>query len=291
MDTNFTSTLSTSKVCKSALGICYTSIIDGGIVRGCVGDKLFPDTESIERCYAGLQCSICKESKCNRIPASDTCIRCSSSDPDSACRKNPGLDLKSVCTLSEKFKMGCYLNVSGETYTRGCLKDLNFNDRSTCTDNSNTCKSCNTPNCNRKADFKMKCYHCHGNEDADCAQAHDMAEVSCNNYEKTCVTGINAFGFTQRDCVHDTYYEQFERCYTDRCNGQIYPEDRNRCFQCAGEYSCENLMDGTEPVVAKACKHEHDKCYAYLGKGENYLLNFFLLKFSIFKRWISVIIH
>lgn len=61
---NCINTLVNSSSCESPVGMCYTFVEDNTVIRGCVGDKVIPDTA---RCDDPTSCSICS----NRYDRSD----------------------------------------------------------------------------------------------------------------------------------------------------------------------------------------------------------------------------
>lgn len=258
--------------------MCYTSIIDGKVFRGCVGDEIFPNKTSIRNCSHGGKCEVCSGDFCNKKLLTDTCIQCNSADHGADCKNTPNLAMQVACTLQQsstkELSMGCYLNVTGDTYTRGCVQDLNFSNRRLCQRGMKGCQICTSANCNQKVDFNINCYECNGRNNKNCALGENMTETPCNQYTKTCVTGIDGVGLTHRQCVlnHDQQLAmQFSRgyktCSSNLCNGKIYPENRIKCYECDG-FGCDRLDMNTTKLMA--CTYVQQECYTYINKGFYY---------------------
>lgn len=257
------------ETCASEFDKCYTILIENVIHRGCVSarDALFPDSDSLEKCWNPSvgDCETCSGNLCNKNAIFDTCIKCngSKSTTDHLGEHGPV-----ACSLKEDVKEwhGCYFNITDDTYSRGCVRDLNLKEQRACDMESSQCQSCKYPNCNRKEHFSTECFECNGETDSTCARSVELASrVNCNDYSKICVTGIDANGFTHRGCnsydlLSSLFPIGFETCSKHLCNHQIFPADRLQCFQCEGTRECVTL----KKLHSDICNNYMDQCYAYL---------------------------
>lgn len=254
--------------CNSEFDQCYTIIIDNEIHRGCVSadDSYFPNAETTQKCTNPADCAICKDlNGCNSDPVTDVCTKCNGSDSTSHCVNNPNAEQVVPCSLKNysKESKGCYLSITGDTYIRGCMRDLNLNEQIACRGKSEHCKSCNSPNCNQKQNSSPACYECSG--DNMCVYSVDSAsKVNCYDYTKTCVNGIDKNGLTNRGCVsYDLLESEFplgyKTCPKNLCNNEIFPSDRLKCYQCKGDNECVTL----DNLGTFICNHYLDQCYAY----------------------------
>ncbi|XP_055295119.1 uncharacterized protein LOC129564893 [Sitodiplosis mosellana] len=255
--------------CHSKIGQCYTTLINGEVVRGCVGDAVFPNTESTGLHHDTVK--LCNnDALCNKKHILDTCIVCSGNNPEC---KTPNVNMEKACSLGKP--SGCYLKKEENTLKRGCLMGLNKKERSECLERgSRVCQSCNTPKCNRKVDFDQKCYYCNGTIDSDvnCHTANpNHVEITCIGYASICVVGIDAEGYTHRQCSlneeEDTarFAKGYELCYGDLCNSGIYPKDRQTCFKCNGDAACNNP---SADLVGEHCPRFLDECFIYENKKD-----------------------
>lgn len=166
---------------------------------------------------------------------------------------------------------------------RGCIQDLDSEHMNDCLEQSDTCKSCQGRFCNTKVNFQ-ECYYCNGHQHPDCtAISSSIDAVTCKEYNSTCLVGIDRVGFTHRRCSNISKVTRdlnhfpigFEICEASKCNNQVYPENRLRCYQCSGEDEC-NFVDlgcssipnqSIEPKPCSIWSHQ-DQCYTYFSKGE-----------------------
>lgn len=269
--------------CISEFDQCYTLLIENVIYRGCVSakDPFFPNSESSKKCSNPIDCKICSDRNlCNSNTVIDTCIKCNGSESTAECVKDLGGNQVVPCSLEVDIRKsdGCYLNVTADTYMRGCMRNLNLNEQIACDERSRQCQSCKYPNCNRKEQFSSECFKCSGDTDPTCAYSVELAsKVNCNDYSKTCVTGIDGNGFTQRECIsydhlHSEFPIGFQTCPKRLCNYKIFPANRLQCYQCEGIHECVSLVN----LKSEICNNYMDQCYAYL---KNSMCAFFHRKF------------
>lgn len=260
-------------MCHSKIGQCYTALLDGEVVRGCVGDEVFPTFESTGLQNAAIE--LCNNDRlCNQRRIEDTCIICNGNE----CEKS-NVEKEKACSFGKP--SGCYLKKS-DKIERGCLRMLNERDQLECHKRgSSVCQSCNSQNCNRKVDFEQKCYYCNGTvqSDADCHIGNaNHIDITCIGYASTCIVGIDADGFTHRQCSlnenEDTarFPKGYELCYGNLCNSNSYPKERKKCFKCSGTASCNNP---SADLLSEDCRRFPDECFIYRNKeGTSRVNNF-----------------
>lgn len=164
------------------------------------------------------------------------------------------------------------------------MKDLSQDLKFECKSQADTCKTCEWQNCNEKPDF-TECYECDGKNDLRCSGNQTTLGKSkiCNNYKGSCLTGIDAFGYTHRRCSKDNENEgnefstnvhsTYEKCSSKKCNSKIFPKTRVQCYQCNGNrsHNCEmnpdNLYFNTLQAVPCRLYSKDDQCYTYLSEG------------------------
>lgn len=179
----------------------------------------------------------------------------------------------------------CYFFQDGENeverYERGCVRDLNEELRTDCLSQSDTCKTCEGKNCNKKKEFQQ-CITCDSRDDSECSRdATSQSSVMCQNYLSTCVTGIDAHGHTRRRCSRqykdediDFPNNQFQVCKDNKCNTGIYPANRLQCYRCDGKDDCDfmpshltALENSSWQLAPCDILSEFDQCYAYLSES------------------------
>lgn len=92
------------------------------------------------------------------------------------------------------------------------------------------------------------------------------------------MTGIDEDGHINRRCSEKNKDENidfpngmFHVCSENKCNMNIFPENRLQCYRCNGEKEC-NFMSAddlvtTPELVPCGIFTEFDQCFAYLGEG------------------------
>lgn len=255
--------------CFNDIGQCYTLILDGNVTRGCVGDELIPDQISAQKYSNSIK--LCNSGTfCNQEKLLDTCIVCSGIDCES-----PSLEMEKVCSYGPT-SQGCYLkiNSTNNLHERGCMEILSKEDQQKChMPGSQYCQSCPKRNCNQKVNFNQVCNFCDGTRHKNCfLEVSDAATTTCIGYSSICLTGIDKNGFTHRLCSQgeeedaERFANGFETCYTDRCNSNVFPENRLECYQCEKDRLCDHP---SVELKGKMCRTYPDKCFVY-GKEGNF---------------------
>lgn len=153
---------------------------------------------------------------------------------------------------------------------------------------SDACKTCDGENCNQKPDFP-ECYECNSKNDLGCSGNTTLTKSKiCENYKESCVTGIDAFGYTHRRCSKGNERKEFTSnrhsthtwCQGKKCNSNIFPDTRIQCYQCNGEDDCElnhkenDIDSSVKSLQATPCRiySKDDQCYAFLSEGMQFTL-------------------
>lgn len=148
-----------------------------------------------------------------------------------------------------------------------------------CTSNSDICKVCHGNSCNTRKQFQ-ECYSCSSETDSQCAKNPKLSSSKiCDNYDSVCLVGIDENGQTRRQCkseksdsVENNFRKHFT-CEDNKCNVNIFPKNRIKCYQCIG-HECSNPLgvgEGTEnPKKPETCSvySRHDECFTYVNKGK-----------------------
>lgn len=273
---------------KCDSGKCYTKVENGKLYRGCIGDAIVPNEKSLESCKAIKRCNMCNETICNNRKVHDQCIQCDSSQ-DSNCKSNPAIQMQVYCSVSFDFSWhgelhdiedhsdGCYLDISGGIYKRGCIQDLNKSKLEQCRDIKNKeCQICTHANCNKKIDFDIECYECNEKVNSGCADATKLQKTKLCGFNDTCVTGFSEFNDNRiaRGCIedHKDFYDLFypfgyTKCHEKLCNNQPYSTGVLECYQCEGS-NCKNVTSIKPQKCAAGLHYYNDRCYTYIKGGK-----------------------
>lgn len=275
-----------TKICKDYHDECFTFIGQAAISRGCL-NELSQDFKRICRSDV-TKCNICSSrtsgySNCNDVIVNiEKCFECDSNNDGENCRQHPQSVTEKLCSRIDadgiSKRAGCFLSMVGDHVKRGCIHDLPEKYKRDCLKSSNTCKHCMGKNCNKKPSFQ-KCYDCNSRDDPECARNVTMIKTNtCKEYLSTCITGIDAHGYTHRRCNEQTIIDQaklpngFEVCSPIACNSQVYPRNRLQCHQCDGNGDCNLLPNETSTMTlpsAQPCDvlSPYDQCFTYLSEG------------------------
>lgn len=234
------------------------------------------DPEFVAGCRsedANIKCQICSrddERVCNNQNlAMETCIECNSNE-DPRCRDDPESTKEKFCSVNAKTS-GCYLHRYEDVFKRGCIADLSESVQKLCWNQSDKCKSCFGKNCNAIKDYKT-CYICNSRGDPHCIEVSELTNVSiCTNYLSSCAIAIEN-GHTHRKCYEDInstneiVQTTMHICSDDKCNGNLFPENRLQCYQCNGDEECKNITENTR-MGPCTIYSENDQCYSLLNEG------------------------
>lgn len=234
--------LNISTICRRYVDECYTHIYNNEIRRGCVGDLIDVPIEGVDienDCKNDAICELCSDTNdCNgREIATEHCLVCSTDDV--FCSTNPSTDMSETCPLALK-PFGCYLVKDiGLSAKRGCVLQLEEQERQNC--QNSTCKTCIGNNCNLKRSFQ-KCINCNSEVDMNCKEkAYNQQtlanEMLCPNYLGECYTLVQD-GHVIRNCTGDEVIPNADTC----------TENPENCKLCSDRGTCNG-----EPVKTLTC--------------------------------------
>uniref|UniRef100_A0A182TAL1 DUF753 domain-containing protein n=1 Tax=Anopheles maculatus TaxID=74869 RepID=A0A182TAL1_9DIPT len=116
------------------------------------------------------------------------------------------------------------------------------------------------------------CIDCQGDE--ECIRGDENNLPTTTYFHGSCVSFLDANGMVVRGNVVD-YPEyqgssQYAECFSDVCNGGLFPDDRLLCYQCSGE-QCARLP--LEPAIKPEPCLRYDKanakCYTWYDSLSN----------------------
>lgn len=265
-------TLIRNKTCRNYLDQCYTYYENNVIQRGCLSEA---NAVLKKKCLEQEPtCQLCigdPNTACNTIQVGkDRCLVCDSrSDPN--CTGNVNITISQECGATARAAVGCYLSKKNNIVQRGCLGNLDKEDQQNCINNSINCKTCQGHNCNRKPEFQS-CFECNSSHYDGCVNGVDsMPIVTCRDYGDICAVKIDQYGITHRGCKNDlpkdTYKEKTQACVENKCNNNIFPENRLRCNQCDTSSSCKDVGVTNSTIQICQTYSKSDRCYTVVVKG------------------------
>lgn len=121
--------------------------------------------------------------------------------------------------------------------------------------------------CNLKVKYQ-ECYSCTSENDLECAKNSECAK----NFS-ACAIEIDEKGFTHRKCINKSNLDKKLlsnnnfTCDEDKCNVEIFPKDRLKCYyQCNGDQDC-SLDTSLKPEPCRTYTKD-DQCFTYIDGGE-----------------------
>lgn len=225
------------KKCRSTEGLCYTLLLNGDILRGCIGDSILPYIDSYEFTLNSIK--LCNNNLCNKENMEDTCVVCEGDGCNDLATIQQD-DMQRVCSFGKE-PSGCFLRINKDnSHQRGCVVDLSETEKTMCqTSISTKCQSCFKPNCNKKLDLYQKCYFCNGTTDNNCHRlTSHHTKITCIKYGTQCLVGIDEAGFTHRGCSSNSDEHEllfpigYTLCDGDLCNRNLFPDNRVQCYAC-----------------------------------------------------------
>lgn len=230
-----------SKICKRYEDECFIHVANEIVRRGCTSDFIESPVEGIDfesDCRNDTICEKCDESLCNdKQINNERCVECNSKY-DRLCAHFPSNAPIKKCTLTLK-KFGCYLWQAEELVAqRGCISELERDDRYECDRSRSTCKKCFGDKCNLKVNFQ-KCYVCDSVVDGeDCLTSpRSIGDETCPNYTDHCYMKV-VDGRVKRGCVGDKTVPSVDIC----------DENPETCEHCSAENPCNN-----KPIWLTTC--------------------------------------
>lgn len=220
----------------------------GEPVRGCSSD--FANTNQCSTSETSTDdCYVCEGDACNSIIYPKTgrlqCHTCQNGD----CQ--PSEDNLEYCTrLHQDERCASVFDATlNEVIGRGCISDLETQQRETCQQNNTNCLKCAYAKCN-KDDSKLKvefCIGCDSESEANCLKENSQLEVRCSTNQ--CYTRLTEkqdkfYGqHIERGCLSDLQAvtqcnsPDCRSCTGKNCNDKLFPANRISCKRCQSE-SC-----------------------------------------------------
>ena len=215
-----------------------------------------------------LTCLKCNEDYCNGIlyPTLNrlTCIKCLNGDCET---------LNTVTEFCEKLHVDercvTVFDNSNSIVERGCSSTIQ--NPSACDGNSN-CVTCDFDECNvaTSAAEKYQCVSCNSNDDPKCVSNPKETDISSCRVN-TCYSRL--LGKTEigqhiaRGCyteVSECSSPGCEACTGGRCNSNLFPADRNSCYQCSEEHCALGHLHEKQCTIY----NQNDKdCVTVYGEG------------------------
>lgn len=237
---------------------CFTRMVSGKIVRGCVSDLSSTDRTKCTLEQDCHQCDVTTQ-KCNTdvYPSNRlACYTCL----EPPCNNHEAVSLN-YCQayVSDERCVTIMEESSGRPIRMGCKSALTSSEQTTCSGSSDNCQQCSTSGCNDPSNFAgaSSCVQCTSSTDPDCVGAASNFVVQpCNDPQNfACYSRLTSTGATERGCFSDLDSTSKTRCQagTDcrmcstraRCNSLEFPI-QIKCFQCDSTSSpeCKNAQLG-----------------------------------------------
>lgn len=277
-----------SKLCRRYNDECFihAGAVDGKVRRGCLSDLIDSPVSGIDiisDCRNLKICERCTWPNCNkRELEKEHCIVCSSEDEDNNyCKYGPTLEMRQQCPASLKLH-GCYLSY-GDVTTRGCVSQLDAEQRNECNDLNSQCKICHGDVCNKKRYFD-ECSDCSTEIDGDkcTVDPWNVTQRRCPNYMDQCYTHIEN-GFVRRNCTGDDFIPIADVCANSkhcvlcsgwRCNGLEIKRDQ--CISCDSNENpnCKNVetLDDNADVQKCPISVKPEGCYHFVDEQNGHHL-------------------
>lgn len=265
-------TKSSPQICSKYTDMCFVQTLPNGtVIRGCIEEyaaqyNLSLSDFILKNPIESYQ--ICSTPLCNNDEVKPlNCYTCSSGN-SRECAEKKNYKLKE-CPVEVK-STGCYHFDSGAFVSRGCMADLNIEDRVRCEMESNDCKKCLSDRCNNKETF-LQCIS--SNNDIDIARSQ-----ICKSYDDKCLIHTTSNGTVQRGClkelirfsVNEDWQNAgiFETCDTDRCNNREIESEK--CVVCS---EIEDIRCEAAPTsdMIEECPLKGEKLGCYLRQERGYV--------------------
>lgn len=211
-----------SHECEQESDSCFVHIADQTVRKGCLKESiesvfLEKGINLIDDCKDKNTCQLCSDhDNCNNINIDvETCVDCHT-ETNLNCSYVPDEKMTRTCQLSFE-PMGCYLLKPGLTNVkRGCMSELDEDDREICLKEDTKCKTCIGDNCNLEIQFQS-CHVCDSSVDGEkCLnQVREINTKLCKNPLSDCFINIDNNNIVSRGCLSEDLPE--ESCKSGKC--------------------------------------------------------------------------
>lgn len=247
--------------CPSDQDSCYTRLVGGHVVRGCIQDIL--------DCSRDPSCSFCLQDECNSVYW-PRCYKCGSGEAGCA---DEQFGTPELCEQQSGGFNFCYTRLENGLVTRGCGFEYPY-----CVIYPQICQSCFIDGCNglsQEALQPTKCQQCIDRTN-NCIEGNSSDLSSdCEMLADSCFTevfGITSdalvaracsqlYGSSIRDCASNPLCSV---CQGDNCNDNR----RLKCHQCK-ESSLDSSCKDQQGFGAMFCAtyRENDQCFTRVLNG------------------------
>ncbi|XP_055308469.1 proprotein convertase subtilisin/kexin type 5-like [Sitodiplosis mosellana] len=272
-----------SHECEYVSDSCFVHIANQTTVRrGCLKESiqsLFSEgINLIDDCKDKYTCQLCLDrDDCNNIEVRDeSCIDCQT-ETDLNCTHELNEKMSRTCQRSVEPR-GCYLRkASLSNIQRGCLSDLDEDEREICLKEGSKCKTCVGNNCNLEMKFQS-CYVCDTNVDGENCKSNvpDTMTKLCQNHLAECFINVEN-NTVSRGCLGEDMPE--ESCTSGKCS------KCSRLSDCNGENihaeMCITCDSATDPACQTNATHFANQacplsagpegCYHHIGADGHHI--------------------
>uniref|UniRef100_A0A182Y074 DUF753 domain-containing protein n=1 Tax=Anopheles stephensi TaxID=30069 RepID=A0A182Y074_ANOST len=233
---------------------CYTKRESNGTIsRGCANE------DALIGCDNGINCVVCEQSNCNSkaVPREFSCVQCPRGE---ACADR---NVLSDCpnTLGMVFD-ACVIHRLGSEVTKGCLSSPSL--FALCYGNTNDDRCTVTYESQGNA-HPVQCIDCRGG--VDCVRGDPDELPTDTAFHGSCVSFVDANGMVVRgnvinypECQDSSHCAE---CFSDVCNGGLFPDDRLLCYQCSGEPCARLPLAAINPEPCLRYDAANEKCYTW----------------------------
>ncbi|KAH8394830.1 hypothetical protein KR222_007608, partial [Zaprionus bogoriensis] len=261
---------------------CATVFASNGsvVLRGCT-DTLYADAEQVQYCdEAPGNCKFCKSTGCNNARTLDNyvnCVLCDGSD-QAACVRNIGNISRNVSCQGSCFT-GLYPRSRTELdspleLARGCLDDLEYDDREACAaGNLENCVACTGAACNKDdvPENRLSCNYC------DNASCSTVSPLTCTSYRDNdqCYIHVGDLRIESMGCASDlerTFLQTNRRdlylCSGDNCNVKDVLNLVGVACNVCNSTTDANCISGTSTAESPVCEHYlYPECFTHITEG------------------------
>ncbi|KAH8370174.1 hypothetical protein KR093_002479 [Drosophila rubida] len=257
---------------------CATVFASNGsvVLRAC-SDQLYANAEHAQYCDANTaSCKFCKSTGCNNARSLDnyvSCLLCDGSEQADCVRSVSDVGRQTSCQgscftgLYERTRGG---DDSPLELARGCLDDLEYDDREACAAGTLPhCVACTGAGCNTAAvpEQRLSCNYC---ADESCAE---LTPLTCTAYRTgdQCYIHVGDKRIERMGCASDLERSELQQlrrdlylCSGDNCNTKDVINTEGVSCQVCNSTEQAACIAG-EATKATVCQHYlYPQCYTHL---------------------------
>ncbi|KAH8300340.1 hypothetical protein KR044_013243 [Drosophila immigrans] len=247
---------------------CATVFATNGsvVLRGCT-DQLYAHDEYGQYCDENsASCKFCKSTGCNNARALDSyvnCLLCDGSEQANCVRQEEDITRQISCQgscFTGLYPRSRSVEDSPLEMARGCLDDLEYDDREACAAGTlDNCVACTGAACNKAAvpEKRLSCNYCEGE---NCAQ---LTALTCTAYRENdqCYIHVDGNQIESMGCASDlerSFLQANRRdlylCSDNNCNTKdVLSEKGVSCLVCNSTAEAGCIVG--ESIKATVCQH------------------------------------